>query len=93
MEINDNIKDFIEVLDRLKVDPTLLKWIEAQLFLKFADSDYFEYMDNIRFAAKSNQAVCDDYMLKKQKGCCGFKDIVLKHPSGEKYMIGFNFGH
>lgn len=52
----------------------------------------YEYSDNFRFAKADDKQAILLYKLLKNKGCCGFYDEIIEL-EGEKYFIGFNYGH
>lgn len=38
--------------------------------------------------------VSSAYSRAKAGGCCGYTDVVLKNPvTGNKFAVGFNYGH
>lgn len=35
----------------------------------------------------------DDFNNKTAEGCCGSMNLKYKAPSGQEYLLGFNYGH
>jgi hypothetical protein len=51
-----------------------------------------EYPDNLRCAKASSQEEVIEYFRRAKNGCCGFFDEEIE-VDGEKFLIGFNYGH
>jgi len=50
-------------------------------------------VDNWRVARLGNSPQMRRYRRQQKRGCCGSHDIIRKGPDGNKYMLGFNYGH
>lgn len=52
-------------------------------------------VDNYRISrVLENGETSKEYQEAKENGCCGFIDKVFTNPkTGNKFIIGFNFGH
>lgn len=62
----------------------------AALFETF-DAEY-ECMDNYRAAPVGDEAAEAEYEQIKESGCCGRHDEIVE-VNGQKWHIGFNYGH
>jgi len=74
----------------LPVLPEHKEWMSKTVVQETRDS---EYVNNIRVARVGDVDAETAYAEKKEKGCCGFVDIVVKHKDGTLYMLGYNYGH
>lgn len=51
-------------------------------------------VDNIRISKVTLDEIDSEYQDKYNAGCCGFADRNIVNPlTGNKFRIGFNFGH
>lgn len=51
-----------------------------------------ECCDNRRWARVSNPIELAEYVRKRSKGCCGFRDEVF-FEEDEPFLVGCNYGH
>lgn len=58
-----------------------------------AVGEEFEFVDNTRYARRSNQAEEMAYEEARAAGCCGSVDVELTCADGSILMFGFNYGH
>jgi hypothetical protein len=68
------------------------EWLARQVLLRLKRGD-IEPTDNWRWAEEGVKVQEEAYASARSKGCCGFEDFVLVHPSGRRFRIGFNYGH
>jgi len=68
--------------------------------IKEVNWDKYENADNFRLAIRDDFESEQAYYLKRDKGCCGYRDfiwdpsfVVKGAPSGKTYLFGFNYGH
>lgn len=73
-------------------DGRIGEWLARQVLLHLKKGK-FDYIDNWRWAEEGVEVQEEAYAAAKSKGCCGFEDFVLVHPSGRRFRIGFNHGH
>lgn len=52
----------------------------------------FEFMDNYRVFKPGNVQEWIEYEKAQEDGCCGFYDEWIEL-NGEKFYVGFNYGH
>lgn len=73
-------------------DDRVGEWLARQVLFRLKKGKY-EYVDNWRWAEEGVKVQEEAYAAAASKGCCGFEDFVLVHPSGRRFRIGFNYGH
>lgn len=54
--------------------------------------DNKEFVDNYRVNPDTPEGE-KNHRKMQRKGCCGYFDTAIKCTSGNKYLIGFNYGH
>lgn len=52
-----------------------------------------EYVDNYRVAQCGKSSQKRRYRKQQSTGCCGSRDFIRVGPDGNKYMLGYNYGH
>lgn len=52
----------------------------------------FDFADNFRCGKIGKSSSMRAYTREKKSGCCGFFDDLVEY-NGNKYLIGFNYGH
>jgi len=55
--------------------------------------DGLDCVDNARVALVGNTGQVRRYNRQRESGCCGSSDFQATGPDGNRYMLGFNFGH
>lgn len=55
-------------------------------------NNYYECVDNYRYARIGDKYQEHLYQVAEERGCCGFYDKEIE-VEGIKYKIGFNYGH
>lgn len=70
--------------------PEIVRWASETLDRAAKGLDC---VDNYRVARMGNTGQVRRYKRQKDGGCCGFSDTVAVGPDGNKYMLGFNYGH
>ena len=52
-----------------------------------------DFCDNWRVAKLGNTAQVRRYKSQRKHGCCGFSDVKRVGIDGNKYLLGYNYGH
>lgn len=52
----------------------------------------YDFADNFRCGKIGKSSSMRAYNREKESGCCGFFDDFVEY-NGNKYLIGFNYGH
>lgn len=68
----------------------IVAWANAALF-KASEGD--DCVDNFRVARVGNTSQQRRYRKQKENGCCGSEDFIATGPDGNRYRLGFNYGH
>jgi hypothetical protein len=77
--VEDNVHDFAFVCNKM-----------GNLYQEIDDP----CTDNPRVCKLVNDKLTEDYVITRDSGCCGSIDMVVVNPkTGNKFSIGFNFGH
>lgn len=74
-------------------DLTVAQKRAVDTFWETVETDDYECVDNWRYAIPGNQKQENGYDDIREKGCCGYEDMVLNCSDGTKLMYGFNYGH
>ena len=70
--------------------PEIVKWARDVIDKHSAEDDC---VDNYRVACTRNKSQMRRYRSQKSHGCCGFADWSEVGPDGQKYLLGYNYGH
>lgn len=66
------------------------KWATATLNKASKDE---ACVDNYRVARMNSTSQMRRYRKQKERGCCGSHDFKAVGPDGNRYLMGFNYGH
>lgn len=69
---------------------SIVEWAKVALETEQHGRDF---CDNARVAKIGNTAQIRRYKRQKARGCCGFCDWIAVGPDGNRYVLGFNYGH
>lgn len=70
--------------------PEIVRWATRTLGEM---SEGYSCVDNSRVALMRNTSQMRRYRSQLASGCCGFCDAARVGPDGQKYLLGFNYGH
>lgn len=75
---------------RKALSPEIVAWADGVLSKESEEDDC---VDNYRVACTRKSSQMRRYEKQRRSGCCGSADFVRVGPDGQKYVLGYNFGH
>lgn len=88
--------DLVEQIDFMSIPKSAMdiRWL-ANKVTKAMGKTKDSCIDNFRACyIPPDGKASDDYNRRLGNGCCGFHDqVVINELTGNKYKIGFNYGH